>query len=290
MKNLLYIAFVFALFSCTTEVDLDLPSTEQQIVVEGYVESGLAPYVVLSRSIPYFTVVTEETLTDLIVTDADLVEVTNQDGIVDTLTVKYDLVNYPPVYYQADNPKFLGEENGRYSLRVLADGDTMTGSTYIPSAIALDSVWYNLELGDSLGTAYGHLSDPDSLGNYYRWYTKRLGKDGRFLCPLGGTFDDKFFNGESFDFFYYRSADPVAADDDESGPASYHFRTGDTIAVKYATIDYDSYRFWDAIENEQGNAGNPFSAPSTTVSNIEGGLGCFTGMGIKMDTIICEVP
>lgn len=291
MKYLLYIfTIVITLSSCSEPIVLDLPDSDQKVVVEGVIESGEAPYVILTKSLPYYTEIDTNTLADLIITDADLVTVKNNStGVIDTLTVKFNFNSYPYVYYEASNPKFYGEEGGSYDLKVVVDTVTLTSTTTIPEIIPLDSVWFEIEGNlDTLGVAYGHLTDPPALGNYYRWYTKRKNKDTRFVAPLGSVTDDKFYNAESFDFFYYREPDPFGETEDDF--SQYYFKVGDTVIVKFASLDYNTFNFWKTMETDAGSEGNPFAAPVSTVSNIEGGgLGVWGGYGVALDTFICEI-
>src|SRR5687768_10028465 len=40
--------------ACTTDITVDLPDPKEQIVVEGYIEQGDAPYVLLTKNSPFF--------------------------------------------------------------------------------------------------------------------------------------------------------------------------------------------------------------------------------------------
>lgn len=293
MKKLLfYIIAIAILTSCTTEVVLDLPNNEAQIVVEGYIETGAAPYVSLTRSIPFYSTITETSLTDQLVTDADLVTVSDSHGNTDTLTLKI-LSTYPFFKYEADNPTIIGQEKNRYDLRVEVEGQVLTATTWIPEIIELDSTWFELEIYTDtmqLGTINANLTDPDSLGNYYKFYSKRIGEDSRFISPAGSTVDDRFVNGQSFPFFYFRSDDPISPDTTlaPNDPRAFYWEVGDQVAIKYATMDYNSYQFWMTMEADEQSGSSPFSAPVTTFSNINGGLGIWGGYGVALDTVICK--
>ena len=55
MKQFLYLIIIALLFaSCEENISLDLPREDPRVVVDGYVETGLPPYVILSRSSSYF--------------------------------------------------------------------------------------------------------------------------------------------------------------------------------------------------------------------------------------------
>ena len=50
-----YILFTIILFiSCQKEIDIDLLSVDNQIVVEGAIEQNIPPYVILTKSVGFF--------------------------------------------------------------------------------------------------------------------------------------------------------------------------------------------------------------------------------------------
>ena len=49
--------------------------------------------------------------------------------------------------------------------------------------------------------------------------------------------------------------------------------------IKYCQIDEPSLKFWRGLVRQVGNNGNPFAEPLNLVSNINNGLGVFTGYG-----------
>ena len=62
-----------ALFtSCEKEVDIKLPPGEEKIVIEGGIETGLPPLVLISKSIGYFATIDLNTLQDNFIHDAEV--------------------------------------------------------------------------------------------------------------------------------------------------------------------------------------------------------------------------
>src|SRR5690349_6177434 len=59
---LLLLAPLLLLTSCEQAIELDLPTGEEQIVVEGHIEPGQPPVVVLTRSVPVFAPLDAATL------------------------------------------------------------------------------------------------------------------------------------------------------------------------------------------------------------------------------------
>ena len=75
MKVTHYILMVFIsslLFSCEKEIDVDLPRPEEKLVVEGVVETGAFPYVVLSKTSPYFDPTDVESVANSYVSEATI--------------------------------------------------------------------------------------------------------------------------------------------------------------------------------------------------------------------------
>ena len=291
LRLILVFTTPFFLYSCEKEITIDLPESEKKVVVEGVIEQGKHPYVLLTRSSPYFAPI-EDFTNNLFVTDATVIV---SDGIItDTMqgALSFDIYTPNPVFaYSSD--LITGEIGRTYYLTVIADGKTLTASTTIPQPIPLDSLWFKEDLGagdDSLGYVWAHLTDPDTIGNSYRWFSQILGRQERILPANGSVFNDKFINGQSFDFAYDPSDDPLEPGDPDALPLFY-FAVGDTVVVKFCTMDKISYNFLNSLENIRFANGNPFASPSSVFSNIEGGgLGGWCGYGASYDTIVLTLP
>jgi hypothetical protein len=272
-------------YSCERDITVDLPEAEQKIVVEGYIEPGEKAVVMLTRSASFFAPVDSASLVSYLVLNA---LVTVSDGITtDTLTATIDTNYYVPLVYKSQT--LVGQVGRTYSLTVVADGKTLTSVTTLPQPVPLDSVWFKIQEGrDSLGFAWAHLTDPDTLGNCYRWFAKRLHKDKRFLPPPGSVFEDKFINAKSFDFAYNRGSEPNSETEEDTEGERGYFKRGDTIAVKFCAIDRTHFEFWRIEIIQEQNNGNPFASPAPIPTNINGGLGIWGGYTSTYDTIIAE--
>jgi hypothetical protein len=287
MKKLFFLLAAAALLSsCEKEITIELPDAEDKLVVEGHVEQGVAPYLFLTRSSGYFDPVDSTTIANTLVLNATVIV---SDGVTtDTMVTAFDFNMFPPVYYKA--PNMVGVTGRTYTLTVIADGKTVTASTTLPAPIAPDSVWFKLDPGsDSLGLAYGHLSDPPGRGNAYRWLAKRQTKDAAFYPSFGGSvFDDEYIEGKSLDGAFYRGMKPNSDLDEDHNEEFAKYKIGDTIIVKFCTIDYPAFQYYRTYEVEVANNGNPFAAPTTVQTNIKGGLGVWCGYGVAYDTIIAQ--
>ena len=292
MKNLFMILAISFLFlaSCEKEIIMDLPQPDEKLVVEGWIENGEYPVVIISRNSSYFDPVDSAALANIFITDALVII---SDGIInDTLKLVVDIDNinsntWPYVYYEGS--KIIGMENGSYSLNILAEEQVVTGFTTIPKVNPFDTLWWKSEpIADTLGYIWATFTDPANEKNYYRLFTRRLGRDGGDVPLYGSVYDDIYFAGESISFSLFRGISSIEDDsayaDDEFG----YYKLGDTVIVRISTIDLPHYDFWSSIEQEMFSGGNPFANPVSIRHNVIGAVGVFGGYGSAYDTIVIQ--
>ena len=53
----------------------------------------------------------------------------------------------------------------------------------------------------------------------------------------------------------------------------------DIVLIKFCQIDEPAMKFWRSLVRQFGHNGNPFAEPMNLVSNINNGLGIWTGYG-----------
>lgn len=308
------------LSSCQKAIKIDLPEVDQDYVVEGRIETGTPPIVILSQTQGYFEEASAESIFGTFVHNADIT-MTNSNGenfslieicsssIPDSLYDEISLLTGIPeeslavidfCIYTSIDGNALGVIGQTYSLEIKVGDVTMTSSTTIPYPVYLDSTWFEVETElDSLGFLWATLTDPDTVGNCYRWYAQRINyhtygeeagtrKDPFFIAPLGSVFDDKFFNSLQFDFPYNRGEIGNLEGQDDEGPEEGYYKTGDTVVVKFCSITRDNYLYIRSMENQASTQGSPFAAPGNLPFNITGGIGIWAGYAPIYDTIICE--
>ncbi|HNR55721.1 MAG TPA: DUF4249 domain-containing protein [Flavobacteriales bacterium] len=306
------------LIGCEKEITVELPDVPQRLVVEGVIEPGLPPYVILTRTQSYFDPLDADAIASSFVRGA-LVTVDNGNGPVvltqlcssdlpDSLRALFsELTGIDPALvsntdicvYSTSDMAVWGEVGRTYSLRVEAEGKVLTSTTTIPNPVPLDSVWFKLALerpnDDSLGYAWARLSDPDTLGNYYRWSARRIStrsdgstEDATFISPLGSTYSDKYVNGLSFDISFIRGRQFYSDQPEDNNEETGYFKVGDTIAVKFVSIGFNEHEFYTSYDENVGSQGDLFGTPVNARTNIDGGLGVWAGWGVYADTIICQ--
>ena len=296
----LLIAFSISIFTACEEEFIPEISTEpQEIVVEGYIEAGdegLPPYVLLTRSLPYFTEISLEQLDSLYVHDAFITVADGEKTV--TLTevcwndfspeeqellrlVLADLgvggaENIPLnfcVYIDLDFV-MVGEIGKRYDLKIEVEGKTLTATTTIPEHVPLEFVKFQKPPGnvaDTLLELRTFIKDPEELSSFFRYFTSVNSEP--LIGPINSVFDDRLFNGKEFEFPLSK-AEPLG---EEIDPSVYGlFTVGDTVTLKWTNIDHAHYDFWNTLEFNRINQG-PFSSYTKVDFNIEGGIGIWGG-------------
>ncbi len=301
----------FLLVSCTKEVKVDIPGFEEQLVVDGTIETGNPPFVILSKSKDIYAPTDTDAFLAGFVSGAT---VTVSDG---TTTWQLDEVctdNLPPGYeeqaaavfgvppsevsnyhlcaYTKLDGSLLGEVGKTYTLTVEVEGKTYSGSTTILPPTPLDSVYWKPENGtNDRGFSYAFLTDPQAPNDAYFWEVKRINTvngepiDGFFTPTYSPVFDDEFFNGLSFEFYY---ENPMSYED--SVPDGYrgYYQLGDTVVIKFSKIDSSVYEYMEKKYTQMATGGSPFSTPTNIPSNMNNGaLGVWAGFSPSYDTLIC---
>lgn len=293
MKKFLFIIIALSfLASCEKELDIDLPQPDAKLVVEGWIENGEYPVVIVTRNSSYFAPIDTNFLMDsLFITNALVIV---SDGFVnDTLQPQFDFDAYlkgawPIFYYKGS--KFKGVEHGQYSLYIEAEGEVITGNTDIPTFVGFDTLWWEAEAGtgDSLGYMHAMITDNGSEKNYYRIFSKRLGRDYNFIPVMESIYDDMYFNGLTFEYEIIRGE--LNYEDEElfEDPEFGSYKRGDSVVVKLSTINKAHYDFWRTLEEDVMAGGNPFTNPVTIRHTVDGALGVFGGYGSVCDTIVIQ--
>jgi len=294
MKSRFYILLSFValaiLVSCESEIDINLPPPEILVVVDAQIENGKQVKVAVTKTAPYFDVINVATLSGIFINDA--IVVLSDGTTTDTCQLTVDPSSFPPIYYTTPNPLLIGQTGKEYFLTVIALGKTLTSSTTIPQVVPIDSIgWEQFGEDDSLGLGWIYFQEPDTLGNYYLLQAKRQGYPYFVSVPGQSISNDQLANGQYIEFVFGRPRPTpgwfnTATGDTTNGEGGILWRRGDTIDVKFNSIDFASYEFLRTFNSAAGSFGNPFSAPTFVASNINGGLGGFVGLGASYYTYI----
>lgn len=296
MKFFNWIAIVTSLFliSCEREMNLNLPDSEPLLVVEGNIENDGYPFVQLSNTLSFFGVLDEKKLLNSFVDDAN-VYVTNGSTriqlksyaipIATDVTIKFYSVDTAIVEHR----DFKGKIGETYTLDIEYKGKEYTSTTYIPELnFGLDSFW--IEMPDDTeaieeNPLYRKLvashNDPAEPGNMVR-YLINVNNRG-FYSNSFSVMSDDVTNGIRMDKSF------IPGINNYDSAYSYYrpyFELGDTVQIKWCSIDKGVYDFYRTLEFTKGTVGNPFITPTKVESNIKGGaLGVWAGYGAVYHTV-----
>ena len=197
-----------------------------------------------------------------------------------------------------------------YYLEIVWNNQIITSETTIPNPTPLDCLW--VEQSETAEKDFkcdirALYSDPAEVQNNILIKSKRIqhyerNKEDTTSCFVENNKDpilklvdagsDILINGQSFETYFPRPSDngfPTGSyntfhtkvcDDD-----TIEFKK-DIVLIKFCQIDEPSLKFWRGLVRQVGTNGNPFAEPMNLLSNINGGLGVFTGYG----TVYYKVP
>jgi hypothetical protein len=290
MKWPFSLLLVVGLLSCEKAIDPGIEAQAPKLVVDAQIENGQAPFVVLTKSIGYFSSIDSSQLKNTFVHNA---VVTVSDGIKTHQLKEYAVpVTNGTVYYYSNDPAqpatmILGQVGKNYSLTIQTGGNTYAAVTSIPAlAKKVDSIWWKPAPKQEPGkeaALWVKATDPPGYGNYIRYFTKK--NSGQFLPGLYSVFDDQFVDGKTYDLQVDAGVDKTLPRADTS--RSVYFAKGDTVTLKFCNIDKASYDFWRTWEYSYGAIGNPFGTPTKVQGNISNdALGAFCGYAVQYKTLI----
>lgn len=321
--NFIIIFVIATLFtSCTKVINVSLPNSVQQLVVDGSIMNGVPPIILLTKSQKLFSNVNLNQLANYLVHGATI-SITGSDGSHVTLQefclqglnltaaeqqqllYKFGLA-YADSAYVADicvytvpdiftyvnggQSSFEGKERTTYNLSIVApplygkDSARVTASTTIPTAIGLDSLAIQ---------PYPNASLQDSLAAVLAYFSSpdTFGNfiiyetqinNQPFYQPPGGSAYNEMLFAGKTIGLPLQRGAPPTANLDIN--TANYFDRGDTVTVMWSNIDNNTYNFFFTIENQ--GSGNPFSEPVVVQSNINNGLGIWAGYATKYYTIV----
>lgn len=267
-QTLCLLAAALLLTACEGD---NMAEPQQALVVEGWIDDGGFPVVMLTQSLPVSE--EEQSMDDLNRFLLKWAKVTVSDGEDSvTLTGKYDNGYFPPYIYTTG--RMRGRAGKRYALSVEYRDMRATAVTTIPEAPVVEE--YRIERCAGSDTLYQItvcLMDNKEERNYYQILTRTGTESKQFLASYLGCIDDAVLDGRA-EIPVYRGHHLTNKD------YTPYFSVNDTVSVKVARIDREAFLFWNEYIKSQSLSNNMFLSTSDNIpSNISGGLGYWCGYG-----------
>lgn len=274
MKRYWFILCLLTLAACDNNY-LESDNIEE-MVVEGWIESGHAPVVMVTTTMP-------------ISSDPRPVS-----GIAD------HMLRYAEVYIEHNGEReyLTARLSDRFVTRNYFTSTTLhgvPGETYrlhvkwldyeasavctIPQQVAIDSVFFEKAVDDTSFVAKMVFHNDPQQRRYYQTFS-RFGPSSKnysavFMTTLDGSLLDTVIT-ETF-------MKPLNAKTKNT-----YLHPGDTLALKLATMQRCMYEFWGSFNNYSTSIGTVFTSPKTIKGNVDGALGYWAGYGIDIKEVICK--
>ena len=281
MQKVFSFLFLFFLLTACTGEELQ-HETVSKLVVEGWIEAGDFPVVILTRTMPVHDKELKlDKLNDYLLRWAKVTIYDGQDSVV--LTGKFDRGYFPPYIYTTG--RMRGEIGKNYTLDVKYENYHAKATTTIPQRPQLDTMLVEpCEGSDTLFQIHITFKDNPLEENYYQALTRVGTSTKQYLASYLGCIDDTTIEGiTSLPIFRGHKLN--------SEDYTPYFSINDTVSVEFSQIDRESFLFWNDYIQNLTLAKNMFLTTSTNIrSNITGGNGYWCGRGsTKRHIIIRDV-
>ena len=252
IQKIAFLSFlIMGLNSCSKEVKIDIPGFDEQIVIDGSIETGTPAIIFLSNSKDIYAPTDINSYLSGFISGATVI--VSNGTITDTLT-EICTDNLPAGFESIAAAFFglpieqlvtlhlcayvstgiVGEVGKTYSLKVLYNDKIYTSSTKIENPTALDNLFWREQANlPGYGFSWAKITDSPIMGDAYRWEVKNLG-DLFYSKPFQPFTDDRFYNGKTFEF----SVENPMSFKDQTIENQYkgYYKLGDTIIVKFSKL------------------------------------------------------
>lgn len=245
-----------------SEVELDLPPHEGELIVECYLEPGKPYRALVSRSVDFFE---SEKLDGV---NGAVVKISSPEGPVELSNFVDADTLYKKVFNYGHQDSVKYAEGAEYQLTVEIDGKlSVSGRAKFLPKVSFGGYHYKYG-ADTMAALFLGVDDNPSEENYYRLVLR--GTQPEYGTTYDELFSDKDFNGRL----------------DIHTP--YILKDGWTVVVNLYHIDQTYYNFLKSVKKARDTNYNPFMQPASLESGVEGGegtTGIFTALSLTSDTV-----
>lgn len=256
---------------------------QEEIVVEGWIESGGFPIVILSKTL---TVTTQDEVTDDEPFVLPWAKVTVSDGTQSViLTGDYDERYFPPYIYSTSRIK--GVPGRTYSLTVEYSDRVLTAQTTIPMPDSLEALTVTPCVEpDSMYQITAYYDDDPDTKDYYMFLTRVFNRETRYYPSSLGLADDERLTRHNLQVV--QPGNHSLTNDGKKYRPYYH--RDDSVQIKFTKIDATTYTLHKAYSDmDILNVNALFSSNVSMPTNIQGGLGFWCGYAVtKYHVVIAD--
>ena len=274
MKRIWHIFVLLALTACDNNF-LESDNREE-LVVEGWIESGHAPVVLVSGTLPVSS--TPQPLSSISEHIFRYAEVYidhsgGREYLTARLSDKFSVSNY------FTSPTLRGKPGETYRLHVKWLDFEASAVCTVPEPVAIDSIYFEKAVDDTSFVAKLRFRNNPGDRRFYQSFRRIGSRSNPFdvvnFTTLNGALMDTVIT-ETF-------MKPLT-----SQSPDVYFHPGDTVSLKLAAIEKPMYDFWSSFANYSNSAGTVFSAPVNVKGNVSGAIGYWAGYGIDFRELLCN--
>jgi len=274
MKRFFFIAAIALLAASCDNGYLESENVEQ-LVVEGWIESGHAPVVFVSSTMPVSS--TPRPISDINEHILRYAEVyIDHNGIREYLTARltdrYTIQNY------FTSPTLRGTVGESYRLHVKWLDYEADAICTIPEPVPIDTAWFEKGINDTSFVAKLTFKNNPADKRYYQSFLRIGDYTNNFKEVNFTSLDGSLIGTDIIETFMK----PLS----ETEWNDVYFHPGDTVAVKLATTEKPIYEFWSSYANYTNSEGTVLTAPTNLKGNIKNAIGYWAGYGIDIREII----
>ena len=268
MKKWVFLCWTLLFLTACNE---DTIYNEPQLVVEGWIEDGSFPVVILTTTLPISD--HYQNFDDIKNHVIKWAKVTVSDGEKEViLTGTYKDRYEPPYIYTTTDLR--GKVGKTYKLTVDYKDFHAEAETVIPPVATFDKISIK-PTNNGKYKIMATIADPAEEKNYYKIFSRVVPEQGYYLSFYPCIFHDsmpELHNGITI----------LRGERSNDKEREIYFDKDDHVLVKLAQVDEEGYRFWKDYEESCAFARNPmFPLKENIHSNIKGGLGYWCGYGAK---------
>lgn len=265
-RYLISLLFVFVLSGCTADY---LVTSSPSLVVEGWIEEGGHPVVIVTTSVPVSTEYQDiASLEDYVVRWAKVTVDDGTDKIV--LTGRYSSEYLPPYIYTT--PWITGRAGTEYTLTVEYGGEKASACTAVHERASFDSIRvFRHSCGEYRIMAY--FRNERSRGDRYSIFTKVEGRDKVYRPALMGILNGDVLGEETAVQVNMSPQVPYV----DNSP---YYSDTDVVRIRFSRLGSAEFDYWTDYQDMLLLSRNPIMTTDAKVrSNVSGGLGYWAGYG-----------
>lgn len=269
MKRFLTYLILPLLLGCSEVFTLEYAP---EIVVEGWIEDNGFPVVIVTSTVPVTDKYIQlDSLQDHVIRWA---KVSIDDGEKEhILTGRMNSDYFPPYIYTSS--RLRGKAGKTYKLKVEYSGRVVTAETTVPDPVPLE--WLEVRPSDN-GKLYltAGLKDDRSRKDYYKVFTRVVGKDSTYTSSFMGLINDETLTEGTNEINIRGEFKPEYGNED----SSIYYEEDDVVLVRFCTLDKASYEYWEDFEDILALSRNSFFPVNKKIrSNVSTGYGYWAGYG-----------